>query len=233
VKIIASKSRYFDKLATVQKPIKTFFIFVLSLLFELMIFFEFGTKRFIKATIDQVTPVYNQEINASFHLDEGVKWKINNSKFVATNLEDFDLKTISYHNKTDFQTLINNSQNQALNCLIQEYLSINRNETKDIVRTQILFNLIQLNRFDFNHATLKIKTLESLLPLVENDYQNFFKTETFEPIYLKAKAKLDKIAQQAKSLANPDMYYTFNNVFLQKDVDYSVLRLKLFNNNYQ
>jgi len=51
---------------------KTFFIFILSLLFELMIFFEFGTKRFINATVDQVNPIYNQAIEASFRMDEVV-----------------------------------------------------------------------------------------------------------------------------------------------------------------
>jgi len=66
------KVRSFDKLSTVQKPIKTFFIFVLAMLFELMLVFEFGTQRFIRSTIDQVTPVYNQEIETSFHLGEAV-----------------------------------------------------------------------------------------------------------------------------------------------------------------
>jgi len=229
----AGRVRYFDKLATVKKPMKTFFIFILSLLFELMIFFEFGTKRFINATVDQVNPIYNQSIEASFRMDEVVSWAVEDAQFVATNWENFDLKTLNYQDETEFQRLINNPQTQALNSLIEKYLTVNRQASKNLVRSQIIFDLYQLTKLDFNHVTIKIETLQKWLQVMETDYQTLFKNEAFEPTHKKVQTLIEPIQTQFKNLANSEMYYTINNVFLQKDVDYPVLDLKLFNLNYQ
>jgi len=92
---------------------------------------------------------------------------------------------------------------------------------------------VQAKQLNLNHATLKIETLQTLLFIIEQDYQNFFKNDAFESMHQKFKDFATSIEQQAKNLSNPEMYYTFNNVFLQSNIDYSVLSLKLFNNNYQ
>jgi hypothetical protein len=68
---------------------------------------------------------------------------------------------------------------------------------------------------------------------METDYQTLFKNEAFEPTYKKVQTLIEPIQTQFKNLANSETYYTINNVFLQKDVDYPVLDLKLFNLNYQ
>jgi len=68
---------------------------------------------------------------------------------------------------------------------------------------------------------------------METDYQTLFKNEAFEPTHKKVQTLIEPTQNQFKNLANSEMYYTINNVFLQKDVDYPVLDLKLFNLNYQ
>jgi len=187
----------------------------------LLLMTEFNTQTLMSDTIDINSHIYRNDIDHSFTLNKEFVWeKKDDNKYY---LNDENINSLVYKDYDD-RSQLQAYHNSELDEKISRYLTSEH---------PALVELVDLANADINHFAIDFSIFIQLLEKIVHDYETYFESSApdYQTMVNEIKSVLEPAKQFQARLINQQVQLTFNNVFIQNQVDYPILKLNLYNDN--
>ncbi|ATG97688.1 ABC transporter permease [Mesoplasma lactucae] len=221
----------------IRDSLKTILVSILLILANLVIILEINARTFTNNIINSWGNVYGKNVNSSISDGYQFKWsQLDDDKYTFTDRERYNMNYINYDSNEELENIIlgsnderysNMTPSMTMTSLLESYNNASNGRSKEVILMRILNSNI-------NNVSVRLSLLEDFIHQLDYDYHNSnaelnqipgldklvsFGEEKVIPYF----DVLNEMAQKE----NKDPWITLNNAFVQNDVDFPVLNLKV------